>query len=181
MNLPTLEVLKIKPCPFCGSFSCIPGWHNHRVWIECDKCGVKGQTVPSSLEKRGDAIFKAAEVWNNRATRSYDSDPEIVGRLCIPSEKMKAVKAYRKVPWVDDAINQHPSDVDMYRIEPLIRLTDHQARMAEFRANAARWEWISKQDWLLNAIDAWACLEFDFKEEFETYIDNEIAKRKELN
>lgn len=104
--------------------------------------------------------------------------PEIVGRLCIPSEKMKAIRAYRKVPWVDDAINQHPSDVDMYRIEPLIRLADHQAHIAELKTNAERWEWIISQDWILNAVMAWACLDFEFNHELETYIDNEIMNER---
>ncbi|WP_274644242.1 hypothetical protein [Pseudomonas serbica] len=54
---------------------------------------------------------------------------QIVGRECTPSAEMAAVKAYRKVPWVDDKIQEQPSTPGFYSIEPLIRLKDAQSEI----------------------------------------------------
>jgi hypothetical protein len=49
---------------------------------------------------------------------------EVVGRQCFPSEAMKAIHGYRKNPWVDGDVDQLPSEPGLYRIEPLVRLSD---------------------------------------------------------
>lgn len=49
---------------------------------------------------------------------------EIVGRQCFPSETMKKIPNYRTEPWVDGDVHQSPSIPDLYRVEPLVRLSD---------------------------------------------------------
>lgn len=49
---------------------------------------------------------------------------EIVGRQCFPSETMKKIPNYRTEPWVDGDVHQSPSVPDLYRVEPLVRLSD---------------------------------------------------------
>ncbi|AZE65620.1 hypothetical protein [Pseudomonas synxantha] len=49
---------------------------------------------------------------------------EIVGRQCFPSETMKKIPNYRTEPWVDGDVHQSPSVPGLYRVEPLVRLSD---------------------------------------------------------
>lgn len=54
-------------------------------------------------------------------------EPEVVGRQCFPSEEMKVVPGYRKEAWVDGDLRMQASQPGFYRVEPLIRLSDHRA------------------------------------------------------
>lgn len=65
-------------------------------------------------------------------------EPEVVGRQCFPSEAMQAVPAYHKTPWIDDKVSQQPSEPDFYRVEPLIRLSDHSAHLATLQTEIER-------------------------------------------
>lgn len=61
---------------------------------------------------------------------------EIVGRQCFPSDAMKAVRGYRKEPWVDGDVGKLPSEPGFYRIELLVRLSDVANAVFEYRQPA---------------------------------------------
>lgn len=69
---------------------------------------------------------------------ALDGEPQIVGRQCFPSEEMKATPNYRQGLWIDEYFDRSPSHPDFYRVEPLIRLSDHRAHVAQLLAEIAR-------------------------------------------
>lgn len=78
------------------------------------------------------AIYEQAKpfVWLALQPKAEQPAPvavaslEIVGRQCFPSETMKKIPNYRTEPWVDGDVHQSPSVPDLYRVEPLVRLSD---------------------------------------------------------
>lgn len=74
-------VIKLKPCPFCGSTSLkIESKHNgshywigtHSATVRCNKCHARGGTASCKVEKGkysadSETEMKAIEAWNRRA------------------------------------------------------------------------------------------------------------------
>jgi hypothetical protein len=79
---------------------------------------------------------------------SLGGEPEVVGRQCFPSVAMDNQPEYFKGPWVDGGVGREPPDTRLYRVEPLIRLSDHSASLAPYQAEIERLQ--SENDRLLD-------------------------------
>lgn len=86
------------------------------------------------LQVRLHGWTQAEQVAGSGGAPAPIADPahlEVVGRQCLPLGKMKAMPHYRQLPWVDGDIHQQPSELDLYDVEPLVRLSDVKKMVAQ--------------------------------------------------